>query len=220
MPSNKAIVFIDGNNLYHCLKDMGLKLPLESYPTLCVTICEKFGLNWEKTCYYNSVPTPKPGKEGIGYWKHIDFLKALGNLPKFEVKTRKLQRRSNYEIQQKKLRFLKTLKLCKACRPMVEQNCLDCVGDFSDKEKGIDVLLAVEMIEKALKKECDYCVLVSGDADFIPVLKLIVANKRKIKSVSVPKGYATEIKTTFPKDYFMLNEEEFEKIGIEKRLFF
>ena len=219
MPSDKAIVFIDGNNLYHCLKDMGLKLSSKNYPKLCETICEKFGLDWVGTLYYNSVPTPE-AKKTMAYWKHINFLKELNDLPKFMVETRKLQRRSNLEIQQKKQRVLKGLKLCNACSPVVKLNCMDCVGDFSDKEKGIDVLLAVTMIEKILKKECDCCVLVSGDADFIPALNLIVANNGKIKSASVPCGYATEIKTTFPNDYHILNEETLDKIGVKKRTFF
>ena len=48
-------------------------------------------------------------------------------------------------------------------------------------EKGIDVMIAIDMINKTLlEKECECCVLVSGDSDFVPVMDLIkegAANK-------------------------------------------
>ena len=190
---------------------MRLKIAAKDFTKLCEVICEKFGLEWDKTYYYNS----KPSINSKNYWKQVNYFKELENLPKFEIKTRKLQKNSNYEIQQKKKQALEKLEVCKNCKPMVEKNCMECIGNFSNKEKGIDVLLAVEMIEAALKKKCDYCVLVSGDADFIPALNLILANDRKIKSVSVRSGYSTLIRETFPTDFFVLSKEEFEKIGIK-----
>jgi len=41
-------------------------------------------------------------------------------------------------------------------------------------EKGIDVLIASDMIRKTLvEKECKTCILISGDADFIPSMQII-----------------------------------------------
>ncbi len=211
MPANKAKVFIDGNNLYHCLRNMDLKIEAADFPKLCEVICEKFSLEWDTAHYYNS----KPMLHSFNYWRWVNYYKELDDFSKFTVSLRKLQKNSNYEIQQKKKQSLENLGVCNGCKPVVEQNCMDCIGRFSNKEKGIDVLLAVEMIEAALKKECDYCVLVSGDGDFVPALNLILANNVKIKSVSVWSGYSSLIRKIFLNDFFVLGKEEFEKIGIK-----
>ena len=61
-------------------------------------------------------------------------------------------------------------------------------------EKGIDVMIATDMIKKALlEKECECCVLISGDSDFVPVMRLIKSAGREVLSVSVLKGYAREL---------------------------
>jgi len=206
MASKRAIIFIDGNNLYHCMKAMGINPGSIDYLKLSEMICSKFNVVREKTIYYNSVPSIASGEEK--YYKHMRFLTALENLPKFGVQRRKLQRRSNKEILEEKMALLRQLKVCQKCRPVVEKNCLDCIGDISEKEKGIDVMLAVEAIEKAMKNEYDYCILVSGDADFIPVLNLIRANGKQIKSVSVPAGYSSDIRNTFPSDFMVLKKDE------------
>src|SRR3989344_948420 len=41
-------------------------------------------------------------------------------------------------------------------------------------EKGIDVMICSDLISKTLVEEkCEVCVLISGDADFVPVMQLI-----------------------------------------------
>ena len=61
-------------------------------------------------------------------------------------------------------------------------------------EKGIDVMIVVDMIKKTLlEKECDCCVLISGDSDFVPAMRLIKSEGREVLTVSVLKGYAREL---------------------------
>lgn len=61
-------------------------------------------------------------------------------------------------------------------------------------EKGIDVMIATDMINKVLiEKECDCCVLISGDSDFVPVMRLIKRAGREVLTTSVLKGYAREL---------------------------
>ncbi len=55
------------------------------------------------------------------------------------------------------------------------------------KEKGVDILLAIEMIIYAYEDIYDTAILVSGDGDFTPVVKKVIINiyfgkKRKIDS--------------------------------------
>lgn len=61
-------------------------------------------------------------------------------------------------------------------------------------EKGIDVMIATDMIKKTLlEKECDCCVLISGDSDFVPAMRLIKREGKEILTVSVLRGYAREL---------------------------
>jgi uncharacterized LabA/DUF88 family protein len=61
-------------------------------------------------------------------------------------------------------------------------------------EKGIDVMIATDMISKTLlEKECECCVLISGDSDFVPVMRLIKSEGREVLTASVLRGYAREL---------------------------
>ncbi len=61
-------------------------------------------------------------------------------------------------------------------------------------EKGIDIMISADMINKTLvENECDCCVLISGDSDYVPVMQLIKKAKKEILTVSVLKGYAREL---------------------------
>jgi uncharacterized LabA/DUF88 family protein len=61
-------------------------------------------------------------------------------------------------------------------------------------EKGIDVMIAVDMINKTLvENKCDCCVLISGDSDFVPVMRLIKKSGKEVVTSSVLRGYAREL---------------------------
>jgi uncharacterized LabA/DUF88 family protein len=61
-------------------------------------------------------------------------------------------------------------------------------------EKGIDIMIATDMFSKVfLESECECCVLVSGDSDFVPAMRLIKSSGNEVLTVSVLKGYAREL---------------------------
>lgn len=67
-------------------------------------------------------------------------------------------------------------------------------GKIIRVEKGIDVLISVDMIHKTLlDKECDACVLISGDSDFVPAMRLIKDAGKEVLTASVLRGYAREL---------------------------
>lgn len=45
-----------------------------------------------------------------------------------------------------------------------------------------------------IKKECDVCILISGDADFIPALDLINTCGGKVFSSSLIMGYSSQLR--------------------------
>jgi uncharacterized LabA/DUF88 family protein len=158
-------------------------------------VCSLFGCRMKKTIYYNSVPDIRDGKDM--YYSHVKFLGGIAKLPRFEVRTRKLQKHSTLEIREEKMNMLKLLDLCGKCRAVVESACMECVGGFKKKEKGIDVMIAVDMLEHAIRDQCDACILISGDADFVPALKLVEKSGKKAFSAFMPKGYSFELRDKF-----------------------
>jgi len=49
------------------------------------------------------------------------------------------------------------------------------------KEKGVDVLLAIDMLINAFENNYDIAVLLSGDSDFIPAVEKIQALNKKVE---------------------------------------
>ena len=62
-------------------------------------------------------------------------------------------------------------------------------------EKGVDVQIASEMIDFSLvKKACDVCVLLSGDADFLPAMHVIKGQGCEVITASVGRGYSRDLR--------------------------
>lgn len=201
----KAIVFVDANNWYHNLK--GWFKPGDIDITKVVNLIAKekeldiLGIRW-----YASMPNRQDNE--LIYKRQRAF---LGGLQKKGVKiiTRKLQRLSNKEIKKKRQDFIESWDLCDKCKPIVEGSFLD-VADHHKKEKGIDVWIAVDMIRKSIiEEECDVCLLVSGDADFVPSLELVKKQGKDVLIAFVPRGYSSELRQKFP--YFIIQKEDIAK---------
>lgn len=197
----KAIVFVDSNNWYHNLKKDIKPGSIDILKT-CDFIAEKKNLEILEIRWYASMPDRKENE--LIYKKQRAF---LGHLEKRGVKiiTRKLQKLSTREIKKRRLDFISSWDLCESCRPIVEDSFLD-IADYHKKEKGIDVWIAVDMVDKSLNKKVDCCVLISGDADFVPALELVKKNGKDVLSTSVSKGYSSELRQKFP--FLVLKRED------------
>ena len=187
----KVIIFIDGNNWYHnSLKLIDTKEI--DFVKLANFIANKFDLEVKQIRYYNSVPDIS--ENALLYHKHMEFLTGLEKQG-IKVFKRKLQKTSNKEILKQKQKRIEGLDLCTVCFPLVKLNCFSCVGNTSKKEKGVDVKIAVDMIRKVLiEEECEVCILISGDADFIPSMQTIKDTKKEVISASVFIGYSRELR--------------------------
>ena len=63
-------------------------------------------------------------------------------------------------------------------------------------EKGVDVKIAADMIDFSLVRDaCDVCVLVSGDADFLPAMNVIKRQGREVITTSVGRGYSRDLRS-------------------------
>ena len=196
----RAIVFIDANNWYHNVKGWFKPSDIDIKKVIHYITNEK-RIDIAEIRWYISMPNKEDND--LIYKRQRTF---LGHLQKQGIKiiTRKLQRLSNKEIIKKRQELLNSWDLCKICKPIVESSFLD-IKDQNQKEKGIDVWIAIDMVKKAVQSKFDYFVLISGDADFVPALNLIKSLGKDVLSVFIPKGYSNEIRQKF--HYLILNKE-------------
>lgn len=147
---DKAIVLIDGGYLsaltkHHLPKSNGKPRRLD-YGELSQEIALRCGADLLRTYYYDA-PTyqsPEPTQEEKERQKKFDrFIHSLNRLEKFEIRLGQL--RKYYDEQG---------------RPDFEQ-------------KGVDVLLAIDALRLSLKGKITKMILVSGDSDFVPVVKTV-----------------------------------------------
>jgi len=198
----KAIAFVDANNWYHNVKNWFRPSDIDIIKVANL-ICSTFKYKLMEVRWYASVPSIKDGESM--YYRHMSF---LSHLKKKGVKviTRKLQTLSNKEILEKKKKLINSLDLCSVCRPLVEETFL-ALADIKRKEKGIDVWIAIDMVKfSIIESKCNVCVLISGDADFVPALELIRNEGVEVLSVFLPLGYAYELRNTFP--HFFLGKDK------------
>ncbi|MBD3253023.1 NYN domain-containing protein [Candidatus Pacearchaeota archaeon] len=191
----KAVIFIDGNNLYHNLKQIRIKPSNLDFKKLAVFICRIFKCDLQEVRYYNSMPTLRDGKEL--YYSHLGFLDDLRKTPKFTILIRKLQVHSTKELLKEQQDLINSMDLCEKCKPIVKENLLDAIGNVKKKEKGVDVMLSVDLVEYAIKNKAETLIVFSGDADFVPAMKLARENKKEILSISLARGYSLDLRNNF-----------------------
>jgi len=201
----EAILFIDGNNLYHNLKAMYVMPGEVDFGKFVDYICKYFGCSLKEARYYNFIPDIRESK--AKYYKHMSYMSEIQKIPKFVMRLRKLQTSSTYEVQKEKREILETLELCNICKPIVKKMCEDCVGRVKMKEKGIDVMIVVDMINIAIVNNEDIvCILVSGDGDFVPALDILRRKDKEVFSASVVWGYARNLRQHFT--CFVINKRD------------
>jgi len=65
------------------------------------------------------------------------------------------------------------------------------------KQKGVDVLLATDMITKAYSEQYDFAVLIAGDADFIEVVNAVKDSGKRVFGMYFHGHIADDLYDTF-----------------------
>ena len=87
------------------------------------------------------------------YWQHQKFLNILRKIPKFNI-------------------VLCTLKKIKKKD-----------GNFDFILKGDDINLAIDLVDGANKDRYDTAILVSGDEDFVPAIKIVQREGKRVENI-------------------------------------
>lgn len=163
------------------------------------------GSNW----YHNCKNMIKPGK--IDFKKLSKFICDYFNLNLKEIRYYNAipDIADGEETYYKHIKFLENLKKQEI---NVQTRKLKKIAKRKIViEKGIDVLISADMIKKSfVDKDCDVCILISGDSDFIPVMEIIKSLKKEAITCSVLQGYARELLQGKFR-YLILNKEDLAK---------
>lgn len=153
----RAMIFIDGSNLYRNLKSAELptKLNFQKFVEKLATGCTLI-----KTFYYNS-PVPQEAMPEE-YKKQRSFFSKISSIPRFELIKGRLEKR---------------------------KVTVDGKEGITYAEKGVDVNLAVDLIRFAILNKYDVAILVSEDGDFVPAVKVVQEEGKRVIVALANKGY-------------------------------
>lgn len=137
----KVAVFIDGGYFKAILKS-NFKEPDIDFVKLSEKVVKPDSRF--RTYYYYCMPyqsNPPTTDERRRYADTLRFINALKYLPRFEVRLGRLRKG------------------------------FDRDGNTVFEQKGVDVLLSVDLVKLAATNQIDRAVIISGDSDFVPAIK-------------------------------------------------
>lgn len=177
---NRALVFIDGNNFYHKLKDITcektevLKLLDFDY--------QKFAKNLVKD---NTL---------------IEIRYYVGAVKRQNGENREKSEKL-YANQQKLIGKLQQQNI-----PVILGNLIQH-PDKTFHEKGVDVRIAVEMIRLAREDKYDIAYLLSSDTDLVPAVEEVKSFNKQVCYVGISKGQSFGL-TKVSNNTILLREED------------
>lgn len=188
-----AALLIDSSNFYHALMVEG-RLPFgsDSFSKLFSELGEEYDL--QSIVFYDAAKDIS--KDPDGYAGQQKFHSGLLNIGwPLKIKTRKLKYVANLRREQVD---------AKAVQAGIVDACKEKLWDFLSalgvlrltREKGIDVLLAVDAIEAARSRRYAALIILSGDADFVPAVHLIQRLGVNVVNLHPYSGSSTELRTT------------------------
>lgn len=164
----RVMIFIDGSNLYHVLRQNIDKRDLD-YKKFAEKLCGDRELI--RTYYYN-IRQDSPDNPGLAS-SQDRFLNALYETDYLEVKLGIWKQRGNTMV-----------------------------------EKGVDVMIASDLIAHAYEDHYDTAILVSGDADFYPALQVVKDTGKQVEVAAFDSNLSSEaarfadVLIKFDRDYF------------------
>jgi len=163
----RAVVFVDGQNLYRSAKEaFGYHYPNYDIAKLAKLICQKQGWNLVGTCFYTGIPDQTDDSFWHDFWSRK--MAVMGSRG-IHVYSRKLRYRNQ------------TIKLPDGSTHTI------LVG----QEKGIDIRLALDVVQAVLKNQCDVAVVLSQDQDLSEVAD-------EIRNIAQETGRWIKIACAYP----------------------
>ena len=202
----RAVIFIDGNNFYHGMKELGLPSTELHYEKLS----RKLVLNreWKETRYY--IGQVRQEGDLTRYAHQRRFLHVLQQFENVRCFKGRVENRPAERTAKELTRWLNALsdrenvsisgELIGELRKIAEKKTVQYV------EKAVDVMIATDMVSMAYKKEYDVAYLLSADGDFTPAVNEVRKIGSKVFVASPIEGYQiSRVANTFirlDRDFF------------------
>lgn len=197
----KAMLFIDSSNVYHSLKENDL-FENFSYKWLFEELSKDYDIN--KVFFYDAIKN-----------KEIEPIQ-YSNQQRFHAKLEK--EIPNIILQHRKLKYNNITKRAEEAKEKCDfcEECKNKVDDFLkkaglnkiSKEKGIDVMLVIDMVKGAFQEKYETALLVSGDADFVPAVELVQNLKKEVINIHLYLGSSIELRKKCDKHILITKDKE------------
>ncbi|MGD0204960.1 MAG: NYN domain-containing protein [Dehalococcoidia bacterium] len=158
----RVMVFIDGSNLYHGLKEALGHARLD-FQRFCSQLCGS-SRRLVHVHYYN-VPL-RQVEDPARYARQQKFFAQLRKIPYFTIHLGRLVDRGR------------------------EESCPKCSEKYTveyQTEKGVDVQIASHMLTFAFDNQYDTAILVSEDGDFAPVVAEVLRLNKQVENAEFPR---------------------------------
>ena len=191
LDSERAVIFIDGNNFYHAMR---AKLKLSSLDLNYAEFSAKLVMErtWLETRYYVGEVLQQDDLT-----RHADqqkFITALGQFDRVRHFFGRLERRPSKDASQKRLtRWLNSLShrddISVPCEVVAELQKIAGREKPRYEEKAVDVMIATDMVSMAYENKYDVAYLLSADGDFTPAIEKVREAGQKVFVASAAPGY-------------------------------
>ncbi len=198
---SRVMVFIDGHYLEKKIRDMKISdklddgLKYQNIPNFLVHQTHRGNTRpeLERTYYYNALPNledldkikDEQAREEVKQ-KMEDVIKK--NKPKFDA----IRLLDMYDVRLGRLVYS---------------------DNGESRQKGVDSLIAIDMLTKAFRKDCDEVILLAGDSDFVEVVKAVKDAGVKVAGAFFGDRISKELIESFYKQ-IVLDNYDFIKNGL------
>ncbi len=190
VPSERAVLFIDGNNWYHGIKEAGV---VNSARLDYCKIAKKLvgtARPWTASRYYIGRVTQAWSQQLVADQRRFiasyEGADARNSVHYGRLEPRAVRSEAAYEL----LAYLGALKT--KIDPAVYQDLVS-IGNrhkaaHTQVEKAVDVMLAVDLVVMAQRNEFDTAYILSADGDFTHAAQFVRTSGKKVFAAAATSG--------------------------------
>lgn len=189
MPPNRAVIFVDGNNWYHSLKNAGVgKLGNLDYAKIAQKLVGP--RTWEQTRYYIG-QVSQAGNTQL----YADQRRFLSGFTTADARHKVFLGRLEPRLVESDA-AIELLQYLSSLTTRIDNSVYQALFTIGNKhrrsqvmvEKAVDVMLAVDLVVMAERNEFDTAYILSADGDFTHAVSAVRAHDKKVFAVSAQHG--------------------------------
>lgn len=186
MTVDRCVVFIDGNNWYHGLRSLGLDSGEVDYRRLAEKLL--LGRQLRGIRYYvgkvsGDLLRARRQERFLAALRQQDVLVELGRIERNLMPAG----RNPLAVRLRQMLAAERDAVPPGLAEQLEALCAASIPYFVEKQ--VDVRIAVDMVGMAYRDEYDVAYLLSADGDFVPAVREVQRQRKKVFAASPSKGH-------------------------------